>query len=69
MAFLAERPISVINPIWAYILLAMDGKNVSISIAPNIPMGTASSTENGTAKLSYNAAKNRNTNSIDSEKI
>ena len=38
-------------------------------IAPNTPIGTASKTEKGTDQLSYNAARNKNTNTIDNAKI
>ena len=34
-----------------------------MSTAPNTPTGTASITANGTAQLSYSAARHRNTNS------
>src|SRR5579871_16566 len=69
MAFFADRPISVINPICAYTLLDSLVTIVSAIIAPNTPIGTASNTENGTDQLSYNAARNRNTNTTDNAKI
>ena len=43
--------------------------NVSVRMAPNAPTGTDNSTENGTDQLSYNAARNRNTKTIDNKKI
>ena len=69
MAFFAARPISVIKPICAYTLLVRPGTQVSVSIAPNAPIGTASNTENGTDQLSYNAARNRNTNVIENRNM
>ncbi len=69
MAFFAERPINVIKPICAYTLFTDLGIKVNVSMAPNIPSGTASKTEKGTYQLSYNAARNKNTNTIDNAKI
>src|SRR6202012_6210661 len=69
MAFLAARPMSVIKPICAYILLAIVLLSERAKIAPKAPSGTASNTENGTDQLSYNAAKNRNTKVIENKKI
>ena len=69
MAFLAASPISVIRPICAYTLLEIPGRNDSVNIAPNAPMGTASNTENGTDQLSYSAARKRNTNVMEKTKI
>src|SRR5579875_397171 len=65
MAFLAASPIKVISPICAYTLSVSLGMSVNVSIAPKAPMGTANNTENGTAQLSYKAAKKRNTKAID----
>ena len=39
--------------------------SVLASSAPRMPSGTTSITENGTDQLSYNAARHRNTNRID----
>ena len=69
MAFFAASPISVINPICAYTLLSRFLSADNAIMAPNAPSGTASNTENGTDQLSYNAARNRNTNTIDNMKI
>ena len=69
MAFLAASPMRVMRPICAYTLLVMLGTNMSVSIAPNAPIGTASITENGTDQLSYNAARNRNTKVMENRKI
>ena len=49
IAFFADKPIKVIKPICAYTLFVKRGIKVSVNIAPNTPIGTASKTENGTA--------------------
>ena len=36
---------------------------------PNAPIGTANNTENGTDQLSYNAARNRKTNTMEMAKM
>src|ERR1700743_2843813 len=69
IAFFADRPIKVIKPICAYTLLLNLGINVNVRMAPNTAIGTANNTENGTAQLSYNAAINKNTNTIDNAKM
>ena len=52
MAFFADKPIRVIMPIWAYTLFVSLGRKNSARMAPKIPTGTASSTENGIDQLS-----------------
>ena len=69
IAFFADKPINVIKPICAYTLFDNLGISVNVSIAPNTPIGTANKTEKGTAQLSYNAARNKNTKTIDNAKM
>ena len=69
MAFFAASPIKVTNPICAYTLFANLGSKVRVRMAPKAPIGTANNTENGTDQLSYNAARNKNTNAMDRLKM
>ncbi len=70
IAFLADRPMRVINPICAYTLLVSVGANGQRhGWRQRALMGTASITASGTDQLSYNAARNRNTKTMQNVKI
>ena len=69
IAFFADNPINVINPICAYTLFVSAGTHVSATMAPNALIGTANITDNGTDQLSYNAARKRKTKTMQKRKI
>ena len=64
MAFLADRPISVIRPTLKKTSFVMPATDTAIT-APIRPSGTTSMTANGIDQLSYRAASTINTTSID----
>ena len=68
MAFFAASPINVIKPICAYTLFDIFGNKINVRIDPKAPIGTANNTEKGTDQLSYNAARNRNTKTMEMAK-
>ena len=65
MAFFADSPIVVKSPTWKY-TSSDNPRPVTAISAPRMPSGTISSTANGIDQLSYNAARHRNTTTIDS---
>src|SRR5690554_6384720 len=60
IAFLANSPISIINPIWKNTLFSEPAKYV-MEYAPKTPCGIEKIPENGIKKLSYCAAKKKST--------
>ena len=64
MAFLADRPITVIRPIWKYTSFGMP-RNQTPNSVPSTPSGTTRITDRGMVQLSYSAARHRNTARIE----
>ncbi len=68
IAFFVSRPISMTRPIWPKTSSGMS-KSHRPTIAPNIASGTVKMMTSGRIQLSYSAAMNRKTQTIDSAKM
>jgi len=67
MAFFADRPISMIKPIWTYTAFCRL-RTKSPRNAPSTATGSGRNTLNGSVQLSYCAARMRNTTRSDTPK-